>query len=190
MKRAGIAALIMVLGSITSAFGDTDINYFFTLPGQWKVLEQGDAGFAGSPTEKFGITPTAKATRSDGKYFAYFFTYDWGGMSGSGTPWDGDYESFPEYADYEDRMEADFRSLLEKFGSDLRRQTFCKSEGGEEMASVYDASGYANFDKKKYGFYALVMDYDVAAYFAAFIFCSADEFADNTRELREILGIE
>jgi len=190
MKRVFICGFILTVVCVTAAFGDTEITPYFYVPGKWEVIEPGDAGFAGSPTEKHGITPLTKAVRHDEEYFGYFFMYDWGAMTGTGTPWEGDYESFHEWADFSDRMEADFRSILEMFGTNLRRQTFCKVPGGEERFALYDASGYADFNNGKYGFVAVSMEIDVALYLTGIIFCDAGDFDANIWEMKEILGLE
>ena len=190
MKRLIILILLLLAVCIQFAFADTEISWHFTLPGEWEVFQAEDPGFSGGPTEEYGITPFAKAIREDGKYFGYFFAYNWGAMSGTGTPWEGDYESFPEWEDFGNRMEADFRSLLEKYDSDLRRQTFCITPGWEESFAFINSTGYAHFDNSRYGFTAIAMEADVAYYAAGFIFCNDQEFNENIEEMKIILGLE
>ena len=189
LKRYSVFVLTLLLFGGQYLFADLEIDNFVTLPGSWSVYQDGDADFDPGPTADYSLVPKKSFSREDGGFFGYSFKFEVGAMSGTGSPMMGDYEPFADYAGYPDTMEADFRSLLEKYNSNLRYQTFAKFEGWHKSARAYNASGYAEVDGEDLGFVALLIEYDWGAHFAVFVFCEAEAFNDNLMAMRAMLGL-
>lgn len=189
MKRFIVLCLFFVP---MISFADTAVTDFYSLPGRWEVLYQDDRGFGGSPTEEYGIKPFAQIRQLDGDYFGFVFSYEPGAFTGTGSPMMGDFEFYPQWEEFGwyHLAEADFRALLEMFGSDLRRQNFWKIMGSEEFWGYTMAIGMADFDNKRYGFAAVVREADVAWYFATILFCDAEDYNDNIEDMKQILDID
>jgi hypothetical protein len=190
MRR--FAAFFCVLAVVVPfVSGDTVVTDYFELPGQWSILRPGDSGFRRSPTEDRQIVPLAHIVRDDNRYFGYVFAYDPGAMSGTGSPMMGDFEYFPEWSEFgwTGLQEADFRALLDLYGTDPRRQHFWHMESGMGFFGGLVATGFAHFDNTRYGFAAVAREADVAWYMAAFIFCDAESFDESLDEMKKILNM-
>ncbi len=192
MKTKIIGIMIFSLICTQGGFSDTLLAHNFQLPGEWTILHPGDAGFNESPIEGSGMTPFANFISRNEKYFGYAFNYEPGAMTGSGSPMMGDFEFYPEWAEFgwAHLAEGDYRAILENFGTDLRRQFFWEDPGWEESFGSFYATGYANFSNEKYGFCSISLEVDVAWYLTIILFCDAEFFDDNIMEMKEILAMD